>query len=77
MARRAYRFTGMREHYLEAFDVVRIDNLHGNRIISEYAPDGSRTSETSLRNEVNRQALRSAQVSRYYQRYPLPVHRRG
>ena len=37
--------TGMREHYLEAFDVVRIDNLHGDRIISEYAPDG-RTSET-------------------------------
>ena len=37
--------TGMREHYLEAFDAVRIDNLHGDRIISEYAPDG-RTSET-------------------------------
>ena len=38
-------FTGMRERYLDAFDVVRIDNLHGDRIISEYAPDG-RTSET-------------------------------
>ncbi len=38
-------FTGMREHFLEAFDIVRIDNLHGDRIISEYAPDG-RTSET-------------------------------
>ena len=38
-------FTGMRERYLEAFDVVRIDNLHGDRIISEYAPDGQ-TSET-------------------------------
>ena len=38
-------FAGMREHYLEAFDVIRIDNLHGDRIISEYAPDG-RTSET-------------------------------
>ena len=37
--------TGMRERYLEAFDVIRIDNLHGDRIISEYAPDG-RTSET-------------------------------
>ena len=37
--------TGMRERYLEAFDAVRIDNLHGDRIISEYAPDG-RTSET-------------------------------
>ena len=38
-------FTGMRERYLEVFDAVRIDNLHGDRIISEYAPDG-RTSET-------------------------------
>ena len=38
-------FTGMRERYLEAFDLIRIDNLHGDRIISEYAPDG-RTSET-------------------------------
>ena len=38
-------FTGMRERYLEQFDLVRIDNLHGDRIISEYAPDG-RTSET-------------------------------
>ena len=38
-------FTGMRECYLETFDAVRIDNLHGDRIISEYAPDG-RTSET-------------------------------
>ena len=38
-------FTGMRERYMEAFDAIRIDNLHGDRIISEYAPDG-RTSET-------------------------------
>ena len=38
-------FTGMRERFLEAFDAVRVDNLHGDRIISEYAPDG-RTSET-------------------------------
>ena len=38
-------FTGMRERYLETFDIVRIDNLHGDRMISEYAPDG-RTSET-------------------------------
>ncbi len=38
-------FTGMRERYLETFDSVRIDNLHGDRIISEYSPDG-RTSET-------------------------------
>ena len=38
-------FAGMRERYLETFDIVRIDNLHGDRIISEYAPDG-RTSET-------------------------------
>ena len=38
-------FTGMRERYLDAFDAIRIDNLHGDRIISEYAPDG-RSSET-------------------------------
>ena len=38
-------FTGMRERYLETFDAIRIDNLHGDRIISEYAPDGH-TSET-------------------------------
>ena len=38
-------FPGMRERYLDVFDTVRIDNLHGDRIISEYAPDG-RTSET-------------------------------
>ncbi len=38
-------FTGMRERYLEAYDAIRIDNLHGDRRISEYAPDG-RTSET-------------------------------
>ena len=38
-------FTGMRERFLEAFDAIRIDNLHGDRIISEYTPDG-RTSET-------------------------------
>ncbi|MGB5063668.1 MAG: type ISP restriction/modification enzyme [Candidatus Competibacter sp.] len=38
-------FTGMRERYLEKFHQIWIDNLHGDRIISEYAPDG-RTSET-------------------------------
>lgn len=38
-------FTAMRERYLDVFDQVWIDNLHGDRIISEYAPDG-RTSET-------------------------------
>ncbi len=38
-------FTGMRERYLDAFDAIRIDNLHGDRIISEYAPNGH-TSET-------------------------------
>ena len=40
-------FTGMRERYLESFDEIRIDNLHGDRIISEYAPDGH-TSETVM-----------------------------
>jgi len=38
-------FTGMRERYLDQFDRIWIDNLHGDRIISEYAPDGA-TSET-------------------------------
>jgi predicted helicase len=38
-------FTGMRERFLREFDLIRIDNLHGDRRISEYAPDG-RTSET-------------------------------
>ncbi|MBC7852700.1 MAG: N-6 DNA methylase [Pirellulaceae bacterium] len=37
--------TGLRERFLEEFDQIWIDNLHGNRFISEYAPDG-RTSET-------------------------------
>jgi predicted helicase len=31
---------GMRERYLEMFDSIGIDNLHGDRIISERAPDG-------------------------------------
>jgi predicted helicase len=35
----------MRHHLLHSFDTVYIDNLHGDRRISEYAPDG-RTSET-------------------------------
>ncbi len=38
-------FTGMRERFLDVYDKIWIDNLHGDRIISEYAPDG-RTSET-------------------------------
>ena len=38
-------FTGMRERYIDAFDAIRIDNLHGDRVISEYAPNGH-TSET-------------------------------
>ena len=37
--------TGLRERFLDSFDSIRIDNLHGDRIISEYAPDG-RPSET-------------------------------
>jgi hypothetical protein len=38
-------FTAMRERYLEVFERIWVDNLHGDRIISEYAPDGQ-TSET-------------------------------
>ena len=35
-------FTGMRERYLEAFDVVRIDNLNGDKYrTGKVAPDGS------------------------------------
>jgi predicted helicase len=36
---------GMRERFMEVFDQIIIDNLHGDRIISEYAPDGG-SSET-------------------------------
>jgi hypothetical protein len=45
-------FTGMRERYLDVFDKIWIDNLHGDRIISEYATDG-RTSETIFAIESN------------------------
>jgi hypothetical protein len=38
-------FVIMREHLLNSFDSFWIENMHGNRKISEYAPDG-RTSET-------------------------------
>jgi len=38
-------FVVLRRHLLESFDRFWIENMHGNRKISEYAPDG-RTSET-------------------------------
>ncbi len=38
-------FVVLRQNLLESFDNFWIENLHGNRKISEYAPDG-RTSET-------------------------------
>ena len=38
-------FVVLRKHLLDSFDHFWIENLHGNRKISEYAPDG-RTSET-------------------------------
>ncbi len=38
-------FVVLRQHLLESFDSFWIENMHGNRRISEYAPDG-RTSET-------------------------------
>ena len=38
-------FVVLRQHLFQAFNKVWIENLHGNRKISEYAPDG-RTSET-------------------------------
>ena len=35
-------FTGMREHYLEAFDVIRVDCLNGDKYkTGKVAPDGS------------------------------------
>lgn len=33
-------YTGMRERFLEVFDSISIDNLHGDRKASEKAPDG-------------------------------------
>jgi len=38
-------FVVMRRHLLESFDRFWLENMHGNRKTSEYAPDG-RTSET-------------------------------
>ena len=38
-------FTGMRERYQEVFESIWIDNLHGDRMMAERAPDGQ-TSET-------------------------------
>ncbi len=38
-------FVVMRQHLLKSFDRIWVENLHGNRKISEYAPDGQ-TSET-------------------------------
>jgi len=38
-------FVVLRQHFLQSFDIFWVENLHGNRKISEYAPDG-RTSET-------------------------------
>ena len=35
----------LRKHLYDSFQKIWIENLHGNRKISEYAPDG-RTSET-------------------------------
>jgi very-short-patch-repair endonuclease len=49
--------TGMRERYLDAFDRIIIDNLHGDRIISEYAPDG-RSSETVFAIRGNSAGIR-------------------
>ncbi len=39
--------TTMRHHYANTFSTIYVDNLHGDRKISEYAPDG-RTSETAF-----------------------------
>ena len=74
-------FTGVRERYLEAFDTVRIDNPHGDRIVSEYAPTGRTPqpggpAKRSLRFKVNCQALKLVRASRCYRRRP-PLHRQA
>ena len=38
-------FVVLRKHLLDSFDMFWVENMHGNRKISEYAPDG-RTSQT-------------------------------
>lgn len=42
---REQSYVVLRKHLFNSFDRIWIENLHGNRKISEYAPDG-RTSET-------------------------------
>ena len=57
-------FTGMRERYLEAFDVVRIDCLNGDsRKTGKTTPDGRRTPASSRRPRI-RSASRSGPRSR-------------
>ena len=42
-------FTGMREHFLEVFDAVRIDNLNGDKFrTGKTTPDGSSRSQHLL-----------------------------
>ena len=61
-------FTGMRERYLEAFDAIRIDNLHGDRIISEYRARRLGPAKRSSRFRGNRPASRWARASRCFPR---------
>lgn len=61
--------TGMRARYLEAFDRIWIDNLHGDRIISERNPEDE-SSQTVLRSRVNPQALKLAQPCLYFAAQP-------
>ena len=67
-------FTGMRERFLEEFDTIRIDNLHGDRIISEYAPDG-RTSERSSHFKDSRRVSRLARRSPSYPSQAMGMRR--
>ncbi len=55
-------FVVLRKHLLDSFDRFWIENLHGNRKISEYAPDG-RTSETVF-------AIRRASPSAFSKELP-------
>ena len=69
-------FTGMRERYLETFDAIRIDNLHGDRILSEYAPDG-RTSETVFALQGQSPGIKVGTSIALLSKTSIPLHHPG
>ena len=69
-------FAGMRERLIEAFDGIWIDNLHGDRIISEYAQMEGPVRRSS-RSKANHRASRSERASPSSQSgEPVPKHAR-